>query len=144
MWQREKKNSNTEFAVVAQQWTLCTLWMSYLMLDVSTACVMLLQGVNEKPFCCQCHIITPFGSYLKSVRFFCVFVCLWFVEHVVRVHACVWACVTMNVCVYPLVGLVRVRVCSLEWTLHPRDGVQISSCVTGTCGMKWALKQPIL
>lgn len=33
--------------------------------EMNTACVMLLQGVNEKPFSCQCHTITPSGSYLK-------------------------------------------------------------------------------
>lgn len=139
MWQRGKKKTPTEFAVLAQQWTLRTLWMSYLVLDVSTACVMLLQGVNEKPFCCQCHIITPFGSYLKSVRFF-LCMCVSAVCRACSPCSYVRVTVCYHECVCTSGGSVCMRVCSPDWTLHPRDGVQILSCVTSTCGMKWAKK----
>lgn len=72
---------------------------------------MLLQGVNEKPFCCQCHIITPFGSYLKSVRFF-LCMCVSAVCRAcspcsyVRVTVCYYECVCTS-------GGVRPHACLL-------------------------------
>lgn len=113
--------------------------MSYLVWDMNTACVMLLQGVNEKPFCCQCYTITPFGSYLKVCVCVCVilrvFLCLWFVVHTysytcllsVRVFDCGLLRMCSFVCLW---GSVHMRVCLLEWTLHPHVSVQIWSCVT--------------
>lgn len=77
-----------------------------LVYEVNTACVALLQGVNEKPFCCQPYIITLPGSYLK------VGICGSLGE---RVCVCVFF-VSVSVCVSMAVSgkLVCVCVCAYK------------------------------
>ncbi len=90
----------------------------------NVACVMPLQRVNKKPYCCKCHTITPCGSHLNVClcNSLCSSVSTTYGARGVCPYTCLLT-VLLPVCGYVTLRYVHMYVCLLDWTLHPHISV---------------------